>query len=187
MYCLRVKVLSRSATGLLALDPSRMSCPIDYTSRMREWLYVIAYDTNILRYKFYSAHTIFCSQTVKRKTLTCPCLYSTLLYKLAGYNSTEKRWNAKSVAWSSGDVFVMPNATQVLLTNANVIHKCTWSLSIRCAINADNIVYIMWVCINRYFYGIKFEKLGNRNPDIAFPERLHEKTPSQFPRKCRVG
>jgi hypothetical protein len=26
--------------------------------------------------------------------------------------------------------------------------------------------------INRYFYGIKFEKLGN--PDVAFPERLHE-------------
>ena len=26
--------------------------------------------------------------------------------------------------------------------------------------------------INRYFYGVKFEKLGN--PDVAFPERLHE-------------
>jgi hypothetical protein len=43
-----------------------------------------------------------------------------------------KRWKAKSVAWSSGDVFVIPNETQILLTNTNVIHKCTWSLSMRC-------------------------------------------------------
>ena len=28
---------------------------------------------------------------------------------------------------SRGDVFVMSNETQVLLTNTNVIHKCTWS------------------------------------------------------------
>jgi hypothetical protein len=45
----------------------------------------IAYDTNTLRYKFYSTHAIFCSQTVK--PLTCPCLYSILLYKFAGYKS----------------------------------------------------------------------------------------------------
>jgi hypothetical protein len=45
----------------------------------------IAYDTNTLRYKFYSAHTIFCSQTVK--PLTCPCLYYIILYKFAGYKS----------------------------------------------------------------------------------------------------
>jgi hypothetical protein len=33
---------------------------------------------------------------------------------------------------------------------------------------------------------IKFEKLSD--PDIAFPETLHEKKPtSQLPRKCRVG
>jgi hypothetical protein len=59
-----------------------------------------------------------------------------------------KQWKAKSVAWSWGNVFVMRNATQVLLTNTNVIHKCTWSLSMRC-VNADNIVYIPWVRIKR--------------------------------------
>jgi hypothetical protein len=84
-----------------------------------------------------------------------------------------KRWKAKSVAWSPGDVFVMPNETQILLTNTNVIHKCTWSLSMRCAINADNIVYIPWLRIKR----IKFEKLGDL--DITFPETLHEKKNTQ--------
>ena len=31
---------------------------------------------------------------------------------------------------SRGDVFIMSNETQELLANTNVIHKCTWSLSI---------------------------------------------------------
>jgi hypothetical protein len=48
----------------------------------------------------------------------------------------------------------MPNETQVLLTNANVIHKCTWSLSMRCA-NADKL---RQHCLHNY---IKFEKLSD--------------------------
>jgi hypothetical protein len=69
-------------------------------------------------------------------------------------NRKRKAWKAKSMAWS-GDVFVMPNETQVLLTNTNVIHKCTWSLSMRCA-NTDNIVYIP--SVSPYIKRIKFEK-----------------------------
>jgi hypothetical protein len=47
------------------------------------------------------------------------------------------------------------------------------ALSMRCA-NADNIVYIPWVRI--LIKRIKFEKLSD--PDITFPETLHEKTPT---------
>ena len=100
---------------------------------------------------------------------------------------TANAWKAESVAWCWGDVFVMFNETQVLLQNTNVIHKCTWSLSMLCA-NADNIVYIPWVCnvTNLLRLRIKFEKLSD--PDIAFPEMLHEKkTPSLLLRKCNVG
>ena len=85
---------------------------------------------------------------------------------------TANAWKAESVAWCWGDVFVMFNETQVLLQNTNVIHKCTWSLSMLCA-NADNIVYIPWVFNVTNLLRIKFEKLSD--PDIA--ETLHHRRP----------
>jgi hypothetical protein len=76
----------------------------------------------------------------------------------------------------------MPNETQTLLTNTNVIHKCTWSSS------EHAMHYRRQHCLHSvspYIKRIKFEKLSD--PDIVFPETLHEKNPtSQLPRKCSL-
>ena len=76
----------------------------------------------------------------------------------------------------------MPNETQTLLTNTNVIHKYTWSSSEHAM--HDSRQHCLH-CVSPYIKRIKFEKLSD--PDIVFPEMLHEKKKnSQLPRKCSL-
>jgi hypothetical protein len=91
MYCLRVKRLKSISSRFISFEPItdvaqltvHYGCANDYMC--------IAYDTNTLSTQFYSAHTIFCSQTVKLVLVYIPFYCINSLGTNPVQYSTEKR------------------------------------------------------------------------------------------------
>jgi hypothetical protein len=114
MYCLRVKRLKSISSRFISFEPIPDVAQLTVNYGCANDYMCIAYDTNTLSIQFYSAHTIFCSQTVKLVLVYIP------FYKIERIERTNE---SNRPAFESMTFWVNRCTQSLRCANANSISR----------------------------------------------------------------